>query len=79
MTSRPVAAASGSARQIARAALLVMALFLVSRVAGLAREMIIGARFGTSAQLDAYQAAFAGAANLAQVKVVLGGQARHGG
>ncbi len=35
-----------------------MALFLISRVAGLAREMIIGARFGTSAQLDAYQAAF---------------------
>ncbi len=58
MTSRPIAGASGSARQIARAALLVMALFLVSRVAGLAREMIIGARFGTTAQLDAYQAAF---------------------
>lgn len=35
-----------------------MALFLISRVAGLAREMIIGARFGTSAELDAYQAAF---------------------
>ena len=31
---------------------------MVSRVAGLAREMIIGARFGTSAELDAYQAAF---------------------
>ena len=37
---------------------LVMALFLISRVAGLAREMIIGARFGTSAELDAYLAAF---------------------
>ncbi|MGQ9490065.1 MAG: murein biosynthesis integral membrane protein MurJ [Anaerolineae bacterium] len=45
-------------RQIVRAAALVMAFFLLSRVAGLAREMIIGARFGTSADLDAYLAAF---------------------
>ena len=35
-----------------------MGLFLLSRVTGLAREMIIGARFGTSAALDAYLAAF---------------------
>ena len=35
-----------------------MALFLFSRLAGLAREMIIGARFGTSSDLDAYLAAF---------------------
>jgi putative peptidoglycan lipid II flippase len=49
---------SSSTRQIARAATLVMALFLLSRIAGLAREMIIGARFGTSADLDAYLAAF---------------------
>lgn len=35
-----------------------MALFLFSRLAGLAREMMIGARFGTSADLDAYLAAF---------------------
>ena len=35
-----------------------MALFLFSRVAGLAREMIIGARFGAGAELDAYLAAF---------------------
>lgn len=35
-----------------------MGLFLLSRVTGLAREMIIGARFGTSADLDAYLAAF---------------------
>jgi putative peptidoglycan lipid II flippase len=58
MTARPVASSSSSTRQIARAAVLVMGLFLLSRVTGLAREMIIGARFGTSAQLDAYQAAF---------------------
>ena len=45
-------------RQVFRAATLVMALFFLSRMAGLAREMIIGARFGTSAELDAYLAAF---------------------
>jgi putative peptidoglycan lipid II flippase len=50
--------ATTSTRQIARAATLVIGLFFLSRVAGLAREMIIGARFGTSAQLDAYLAAF---------------------
>ena len=58
MTARPVTASSGSTRQIARAAVLVVSLFFVSRVTGLVREMIIGARFGTSAELDAYQAAF---------------------
>lgn len=57
MTVRP-AAVSRSTRQIARAAVLVIGLFFISRVLGLAREMIIGARFGTSAELDAYQAAF---------------------
>jgi len=41
-----------------RAATLVMALFFLSRVTGLVREMVIGARFGTSAELDAYLAAF---------------------
>jgi putative peptidoglycan lipid II flippase len=56
MVTRP--ASSTSSRQIFRAATLVMALFLVSRLAGLLREMIIGARFGTSAELDAYLAAF---------------------
>ncbi len=45
-------------RQVARAAGIVMSLFVLSRAAGLAREMIIGARFGTSAELDAYLAAF---------------------
>lgn len=54
MTTTP----ASSTRQIARAAALVMALFLLSRVAGLAREMIIGARFGTGVELDAYLAAF---------------------
>lgn len=45
-------------RQLARAAVTVMVMFVLSRIAGLAREMIIGARFGTSAELDAYLAAF---------------------
>jgi putative peptidoglycan lipid II flippase len=49
---------SAGKQQIARAAGLVMALFVLSRLLGLAREMIIGAQFGTSADLDAYLAAF---------------------
>jgi len=44
-------------RQIAKAATLVMALFIVSRVLGLVREMVVGALFGTGAAYDAYQAA----------------------
>lgn len=44
-------------RQIAKAATLVMALFTVSRVLGLVRQMAIGALFGTSGDLDAYMAA----------------------
>ncbi len=51
-------AANASARRIAGAALIVMAFFVLSRFTGLAREIIIGARFGTSAQYDAYLAAF---------------------
>jgi putative peptidoglycan lipid II flippase len=35
-----------------------MALFLVSRVLGLLREVVIAHQFGTSAQMDAYLAAF---------------------
>ena len=48
---------STGGRQIAKAATLVMVLFIVSRVLGLAREMVIGAAFGTSAAYDAYLAA----------------------
>lgn len=50
--------AGGSARRIARATLVLMLFFVLSRVTGLAREMVIGARFGTSADYDAYLAAF---------------------
>lgn len=58
MTSAVSSPADSSTRQIARAASVVIVLFFFSRVAGLAREMIIGARFGTSAEYDAYLAAF---------------------
>lgn len=44
-------------RRIARAASLVMALFVLSRLLGLVRQMTIGALFGTSGELDAYLAA----------------------
>ncbi len=46
-----------SGARIARAATQVMALFVLSRALGLAREMVIGAVFGTSAEYDAYLAA----------------------
>ena len=45
-------------RQIAGAATLVMALFIVSRLLGLLREIVVAGQFGTSAQMDAYLAAF---------------------
>jgi len=44
--------------RIARATSVVMSLFILSRGLGLVREMIIGARFGAGAELDAYLAAF---------------------
>ena len=47
-----------SGRRLAGAALVVMTFFVLSRVMGLAREMVIGAHFGTSPELDAYLAAF---------------------
>ncbi len=53
--SAQVAAAKA---QIARAAALVMVLFVASRAMGLAREMVISHLFGTSGDLDAYLAAF---------------------
>ena len=45
---------SKAGRQIAKAATLVMALFAVSRVLGLVRQMVVGSLFGTSGELDAY-------------------------
>ncbi len=43
--------------QIAKAATLVMALFVLSRLLGLGRQIIISALFGTSGDMDAYLAA----------------------
>jgi len=48
----------GHRTQIARAATVVMAAFVVSRTLGLGREVFIGSQFGTSPELDAYLAAF---------------------
>jgi putative peptidoglycan lipid II flippase len=56
--TRPGMARSLEGRRIAGATLIVMFFFVLSRVTGLLREMIIGAQFGTSAELDAYLAAF---------------------
>lgn len=50
--------AEADKRQIARAAALVMGLFVLSRLLGMLREIVIGHQFGTSAALDAYLAAF---------------------
>jgi putative peptidoglycan lipid II flippase len=46
-----------SRRRVARAASVVMAGFTLSGVLGLVRQIVVGAQFGTSADLDAYQAA----------------------
>lgn len=43
---------------LARAATLVSLAFIASRALGLLREVVIGQQFGTSAELDAYLAAF---------------------
>jgi putative peptidoglycan lipid II flippase len=51
------AGAADKAR-IARAAGLVMALYVASRALGLLREMVISHQFGTGGDLDAYLAAF---------------------
>lgn len=54
----PATNATLSGRRLAGAAMVVMIFFVLSRITGLAREMVIGAHFGTSPELDAYLAAF---------------------
>lgn len=49
---------SKRSKRLAGAAVLVMIGFVLSRVLGLVREMVIGAAFGTSGALDAYRTAF---------------------
>lgn len=44
--------------RLARAATVVMAAFVISRLLGLGREIVIGNQFGTSRELGAYLAAF---------------------
>src|SRR5262247_1559141 len=48
----------GAGRRIARAAAVLLGGFVVSRLAGLLRDIVIYTRFGTSAELDVYYAAF---------------------
>lgn len=55
-TTAPTTASSGA--RFARAAFIVMVLFVASRVLGLLREIAISYQFGTSAEAAAYQAAF---------------------
>ncbi len=45
-------------RRLARAAAIVMLFFVVSRLLGLVRDIVISHQFGTSRELDAYFAAF---------------------
>jgi putative peptidoglycan lipid II flippase len=58
MTTQSDQRGAADKAQIARAAGLVMALFVVSRALGLFREMVISHQFGTGGDLDAYLAAF---------------------
>lgn len=54
----PSTAPPRSTRSVASAALVVMLFFVLSRVLGLVREVVIAAQFGASSELDAYLAAF---------------------
>ncbi len=49
---------ASTTRLVARAATIIMVAFVVSRVLGLVREAVIGARFGTLDEYGAYLAAF---------------------
>lgn len=49
---------SAKQNQLARATILLMTLFVISRALGLARDVVISYQFGTSRALDAYFAAF---------------------
>lgn len=53
-----MASSPSSQRQIARATLIVMAAFVLSRLLGYVRQAVIGAYFGVGPELDAYVAAF---------------------
>jgi putative peptidoglycan lipid II flippase len=55
--AQPVAAPS-AATGLARGAIIVALAFVLSRVLGLAREMILADKFGTGAEIEAYVSAF---------------------
>lgn len=58
LVSSAPAAVGLDSRRMFRAALIVMIFFVLSRFTGILREVILSDRFGTSAQYDAYLAAF---------------------
>ena len=58
LVSTAPAAVGLDSRRMFRAALIVMIFFVLSRFTGILREVILSDRFGTSAQYDAYLAAF---------------------
>ncbi|MGB0387703.1 MAG: murein biosynthesis integral membrane protein MurJ [Ardenticatenaceae bacterium] len=58
MSSITSSKTSSTTRRVARAATIVMLAFVVSRVLGLVREAVIGARFGAMDEYGAYLAAF---------------------
>lgn len=57
-TSGEGGAGGASTAELVRGSAVVMAGFVLSRLLGLAREIIIGAQYGTSGAYDAYVAAF---------------------
>ncbi len=57
-TTKPNPAAARGSRAALLNTIIVAAGYFLSRVLGIIRDVIITARFGTSAEMDAYQAAF---------------------
>src|SRR5262245_54451426 len=58
IVDNPTVTSDTQGRRIAINTLIVGGAFVLSRVLGLAREAVIAGQFGTSAQTDAYIAAF---------------------
>jgi putative peptidoglycan lipid II flippase len=52
------AAGIGAGKSLGRSAVIVGAAFIISRILGLAREIILARQFGTSGEYDAYVSAF---------------------
>ncbi len=56
--TEPVTAGIGAGHSLGRSATIVGSAFIVSRVLGLVREIILARQFGTSGEYDAYVSAF---------------------